>query len=311
MNCSTGEIIESQTGSVRGGFQLARIDQSDQDTLWEFYLKAAAADPITPRGTPDLDYNGRVVIVASKDRARARIYFSGLLDTYPAFEMYARIDGGPSHIVFQKEVARGKGVLDLYGDAIVPVKGDVLLRKRCGFDIKHQLRFVTENYGQAQELTLDAFVWRDDEAESGWGCRGTAGGPTMLIKIQPDGSIHTSQTDLMANANRCRTMGDVGGHLTYLVETELFAVAEGTAPGGALNADDVEGRRAGFAAVMLPFATDAESGHWEYAMPGQTKGGYGRIEIHNTVDVQRSQTTEVDESGQPPLEIPPAAPGTT
>ena len=90
------------------------------DSLIHIDLRGAANNPCFT-GSPDIDYTGTVTI---DTRART-VAFAGMIDAFPAFEMYASIDGGPALTLFRTLPIPGKDPWNLAGDAARAQAGQV------------------------------------------------------------------------------------------------------------------------------------------------------------------------------------------
>jgi hypothetical protein len=97
-------------------------------------LKGAANNPCF-MGSPDIDYRGTVTIQISSLASGqvAQVSFNGFVDDFPAFEMYASINGGAGMPLFQLNPLPGKTPANLFGDANRPVRGSV--RLACGVPV--------------------------------------------------------------------------------------------------------------------------------------------------------------------------------
>ena len=101
--------------------------------VFEFTVEAAAHNPLVPVA-PNIDYKGKVSIAIIPDNApdgsmieKAKIDFSGLVDPFPAFEMYAAVNGGPGHAVFQRLPDPGSDPYNLFGDPDRYVSGTAII----------------------------------------------------------------------------------------------------------------------------------------------------------------------------------------
>jgi sulfur transfer complex TusBCD TusB component (DsrH family) len=63
--------------------------------------------------SPNLDYNGTLTIVLLDNGVS--VAFKGNIETYPAFEMYAVVDGGAPQIIFQEDIVPGANLISLTG----------------------------------------------------------------------------------------------------------------------------------------------------------------------------------------------------
>lgn len=92
-------------------------------------LKASSKNPCisiaTVKITPNLDYEGTIRITLAEDRKSAEIGFEGLVESYPAFEMYASVNGGDPQTIFQIPIAEGATSSALIGPPNRPVSQQV------------------------------------------------------------------------------------------------------------------------------------------------------------------------------------------
>jgi Domain of unknown function (DUF4157)/Protein of unknown function (DUF3238) len=85
-------------------------------------LNAAANNPCYS-GSPDIDYLGTVTI----DAAVRKVKFGGLIDAFPAFEMYATADGGAGTPLFKEPPPAGNTPADLFGGANRNITGETTI----------------------------------------------------------------------------------------------------------------------------------------------------------------------------------------
>jgi hypothetical protein len=84
-------------------------------------VEAAANNPCF-RGSPDIDYEGTITV----DVPAREVAFEGLVDQFPAFEMYARaLPTGAMATLFQSMPLPGKTPANLPGRANRPQSGRV------------------------------------------------------------------------------------------------------------------------------------------------------------------------------------------
>jgi hypothetical protein len=90
-------------------------------------LRAAAPNPrFKPAGIAgDLDYWGFITVEVAPGRKSAIVRFSGKVDGFPAFEMYASCNGRPPQKIFTQ--AAGPDAKGLIGSAEKPVTGETVL----------------------------------------------------------------------------------------------------------------------------------------------------------------------------------------
>jgi hypothetical protein len=82
-------------------------------------LKASSKNPCIAVATvkimPNLDYEGTIRVALTEDRKSAAVSFDGLVESYPAFEMYASVNGGEPQTIFRVPIAKGATAADLMG----------------------------------------------------------------------------------------------------------------------------------------------------------------------------------------------------
>jgi hypothetical protein len=78
-------------------------------------------------GSPDIDYEGTIEITIDPSTQIVSVAFSGRIEPFPAFEMYATLNGGSSMPIFRESPVPGATPRDLFGDANRPVSGRVEL----------------------------------------------------------------------------------------------------------------------------------------------------------------------------------------
>jgi hypothetical protein len=96
-----------------------------------FAVKASSKNPCISIATvklmPNLDYEGTIRIALTADRKNANISFEGLVETYPAFEMYVSLNNGPAQAVFQVPIADGATASAMMGPPNRPLSQQVML----------------------------------------------------------------------------------------------------------------------------------------------------------------------------------------
>jgi len=127
---NTGAEIEAaKAGADRMSFSnlrgdattdpIAGVDVDPNPNLVQIDYDGAAAMPLLP--SPDIDMNFTFRI----DPVAATVAFTGKVDEFPAFEIYAAVDNGPPQTLLQLMPSPGKSPTDLPGDADRPVSGSV------------------------------------------------------------------------------------------------------------------------------------------------------------------------------------------
>jgi|GEM_PF-956259 len=94
------------------------------DFLIKLSLKAAASDPCVNLAA-DIDYEGNIEILCSPSRGTIEVGFNGKVDSFPAFEMYASLNGTTKPL-FRLPPPPGNTVVNLLGGASTPVSGKVV-----------------------------------------------------------------------------------------------------------------------------------------------------------------------------------------
>lgn len=65
--------------------------------------------------SPNLDYEGTLAIYLQEDKRKAILLFDGKIEEYPAFEMYAIVNDGPTQVIFQEPIKPGSSIVNLVG----------------------------------------------------------------------------------------------------------------------------------------------------------------------------------------------------
>lgn len=107
---ATGEALCTESADTSGmafsDFQVAPGQQS-----LSISLKGSTKNPCLKIGpvkiTPNLDYEGTITVDIRDERHSALITFDGSIEVYPAFEMYASVNGGAPYILFREDVVPG------------------------------------------------------------------------------------------------------------------------------------------------------------------------------------------------------------
>lgn len=106
-SADTSDMYFSDFRAADGGLTLA-VD-----------LHASTKNPCVQIATiklsPNLDYEGTLAIQLPEDRRKALLLFDGKIEAYPAFEMYAIVNDGPTQMIFQEPIKPGSGILNLAG----------------------------------------------------------------------------------------------------------------------------------------------------------------------------------------------------
>jgi hypothetical protein len=87
-------------------------------------VKGQASDPLVSAAA-DIDYHGTFTLTLDPAASTLVVSFIGLLDSFPAFEAYASLNG-QTKALFTSLPPPGNTVTDLLGDANRPIQGSVL-----------------------------------------------------------------------------------------------------------------------------------------------------------------------------------------
>ena len=117
VDCEDGALEGTGTASnTRMQFTNLR---SPSPGIIEVDVKGAANNPLAT-GSPDIDYQGTFTI----DTTAKTVSFQGLIDSFPAFESYASVNGDPNgKEIFVAPPPPGNTPKDLFGDASTSVSG--------------------------------------------------------------------------------------------------------------------------------------------------------------------------------------------
>ncbi len=89
----------------------------------KFVLFGEANNPLLP-GSPDIDWDIRLTVDRDASEVAVRLTAEGLVDPFPAYEMYAATDASPSpKKVFNIAPEPGKDPWNLFGPPDVPAGG--------------------------------------------------------------------------------------------------------------------------------------------------------------------------------------------
>jgi hypothetical protein len=91
------------------------------NSITKLSVEGAASDPCVNLAA-DVDYKGNFEIVYSARRGIVVVEFGGLTDSFPAFEMYASLNG-ITKTLFRVPPPPGNTVVNLLGRASNPVAG--------------------------------------------------------------------------------------------------------------------------------------------------------------------------------------------
>ena len=132
LDCEDGDVEGTGTANL-GGVDWSETQLERDEYGWikgaRVNVAAAVSDPLVflAQVAGAVDLSG-LLIIETTDRWRtAKIGYSGLIDKYPHYEMYARADGGVARKVFQKAPGPRATALSLVGRGNVRLAGQVEL----------------------------------------------------------------------------------------------------------------------------------------------------------------------------------------
>ena len=111
-------------------FSSSMVPYPAGDILIKLAFTAAASDPCVNLAA-DIDYLGNIEILCSPSRGVVEVGFNGKVDSFPAFEMYARLNG-LTQTLFRLPPPPGNTVINLLGGASTPVAGKVVFNCSLG-----------------------------------------------------------------------------------------------------------------------------------------------------------------------------------
>jgi hypothetical protein len=116
IDCDTGEVTCNKPGKVIGKRFFDLTGTSDRFIFVN--LEVGASNPCFPF-SPLINHKGIIRV----DVNSREVYYTGAIDAFPAFEMYASANDGEGVKLFQTMPEKGKTILDLPGDANVVQNG--------------------------------------------------------------------------------------------------------------------------------------------------------------------------------------------
>lgn len=132
LDCTTGEVLAKATADTSGmsvqQFQVGNtfpdpeggVIDNPNEFCANFLYDGAASNPLAGLGSPDIDMNFFFTI----DPIGRTVSFRGATNAFPDYEGYARVDDGPSVVLFQQAHTLDP-VMGLPGGADQPVSGTV------------------------------------------------------------------------------------------------------------------------------------------------------------------------------------------
>ena len=88
-----------------------------REKIVQIDVDAAANNPCVT-GSPDIDFYGAIVI----DPEAGTLEFNGMVDGFPAYEMYAAVNNGAPITIFQLMPPPGNDPWNLIGEPNIPVQ---------------------------------------------------------------------------------------------------------------------------------------------------------------------------------------------
>jgi hypothetical protein len=125
VDCRNGREERHDTAVVKGsGFSLASSTSTAAGSVSEFGLEASASDPLYWGLAPKVQIEGSLKVTVAPSGSEVTLDFTGLIEPWPSFEMYASVNGGsPGEVFKPRPPVPGSGPFDLFGDPDQPVSG--------------------------------------------------------------------------------------------------------------------------------------------------------------------------------------------
>jgi len=106
---------------------------TEADGIFSVDLKASAKNPCLKvanvKLSPNVDLFGTVTVQLNAENTAATVRFEGMIETYPAFEMYVAFNGSEvGEPVFQIDVEEGATAASITGPPTRPVNVEALIR---------------------------------------------------------------------------------------------------------------------------------------------------------------------------------------
>ena len=118
VDCTSGEVTCKETAPT-DAMKFSVLDVSEDKHTLSLDLEGSAHNAClkvaSVRVSPMLDYHGTITIVIGEGRRSATVKFEGMVETYPAFEMYVAVNGGAPQPIFQLPIEDGAGPAALMG----------------------------------------------------------------------------------------------------------------------------------------------------------------------------------------------------
>ena len=122
VKCENGKVECQLTGNPSVQFNFQTVTDSREEKSFRVELVGEGSNPCV-KGSPDIDFKGRMNVVlyeveeGSGRLQQANVEFIGLIDQFPAFEMYAAVNDGAARTVFTILPLEGATPSNLFGDA--------------------------------------------------------------------------------------------------------------------------------------------------------------------------------------------------
>jgi len=119
IDCTSGEEKCREHGTT-DSMHFENFTVSEDGRMYSLDIKASSRNPclkvVNVKVSPNVDFNGTITVQVAADRKSARVRFVGVVETYPAFEMYAAFNGAEQgQPIFQVDVAEGATVANITG----------------------------------------------------------------------------------------------------------------------------------------------------------------------------------------------------
>ncbi len=133
IDCTSGEEKCRQHGDTNH-MHFENFAVAEAGGTFSIDLKASAKNPCLKvanvKLSPNVDLYGTITIQLSADNSAATVRFEGMIETYPAFEMYVAFNGSEvGQPVFQLDVEAGATAANITGAPTRPVNVEALIRR--------------------------------------------------------------------------------------------------------------------------------------------------------------------------------------
>lgn len=131
VDCKDGHEKCRAEGSTKD-MRFTGFEVSEDKQRFTLKIDASSKNPCVKIGplavSPNLDFTGTITVSLLEDETHAMVTFTGNVELYPAFEMYASANDGEPQMVFRIGVAPEAGVSQIAGKPERAVSGRVELR---------------------------------------------------------------------------------------------------------------------------------------------------------------------------------------